>query len=178
VSRFFRTKSPDSAEDLTQSTFLALVEAEERFRGASFRAYVFGIARNQLLMHLRAKSRFRGHFDPLTRSAVDAGASPARLAARHEQQRLITAALQRLPVDHQVALELHYFEGLSLEEIGDVLGRPVGTIKSHLSRGRTLLSEQLREIAATDELLESAVTGLDQWFSSLPDLVDGRASDQ
>jgi RNA polymerase sigma-70 factor (ECF subfamily) len=177
VSRFFRTKLPESAEDLTQSTFLALLEGERGFRGdATFRAYVFGIARNQLLMHFRTRGRFRDRFDPLTRSAVDAGASPARIVARHDQQRIVLAALQRLPVDYQVALELHYFEGLRLEEIAEVLGHPVGTIKSHLSRGRVLLGEHLREVATSEELLASTATGLEQWFASLPEIVDAQGT--
>jgi RNA polymerase sigma factor (sigma-70 family) len=175
ISRFFRTKLPESAEDLTQTTFLALVESEAPYRGeGSFRAYLYGIARNQLLMHLRGRARFQKRFDPLTDSAVDGGASPARLAARHEQQRLVMAALQRLPVDYQVALELHYFEGLALQDIARVLEQPLGTVKSHLSRGRTLLGERLQELAPPEELLTSALGELERWVASLPELVDGQ----
>ena len=175
VSRFFRTKLPEAAEDLTQSTFLALAEAAATFRAdASFRAFLFGIARKHLLMHLRGRLRARQRFDPLTTSAVDVGASPARLAARHEQQRLVAAALQRLPVDYQVALELHYLEGLSLQEIAGVLDVPLGTVKSHLSRGRALAAERLAELAAPSELITSAQTGLEQWVGSLSDLVGGQ----
>jgi len=174
VSRFFRTKLPEAAEDLTQSTFLALVEAQPTLRAeASFRAFVFGIARKQLLMHLRGRTRARQRFDPLTTSAVDAGASPARLAARHEQQRLVATALQRLPVDYQVALELHYLEGLSLQEIAEALEIPLGTVKSHLSRGRTLAAERLAELAPPAELLTSAVTGLEEWIGTLSELALG-----
>src|SRR5215470_8248195 len=128
VSRFFRTKVPESAEDLTQTTFLALAEIEPgraaQLADVPFRAYLFGIARNQLLMHLRTKTRANQRFDPLTSSAPDAGASPVRVAVAHQQQRALATALQRLPVDYQVARELHYFEGLAVAEIADVLGRP------------------------------------------------------
>jgi RNA polymerase sigma-70 factor (ECF subfamily) len=172
VSRFFRTKVPEAAEDLTQSTFLALAELDPaRIVAGSFRGYLFGIARNQLLMHLRTKTRADRRFDPLTWSAPDAGASPVRVAAAHQQQRALATALQRLPVDYQVALELHYFEGLAVAEIAEVLGRPVGTIKSLLSRGRDLLRERIVELAGTDELLLSVAGELERWMRALPDAI-------
>ena len=170
VSRFFRTKVPDAAEDLTQQTFLALANDPARLDGAIvFRAYLFGVARNMLLMHLRGKSRAQARFDPLTASARDAGAGPARIVARAQQHQVLATALQQLPVDYQVALELHYFEGLAIAEISDVLERPVGTIKSLLSRGRELLRAQLEHLASSAELLTSLGNELDRWIRSLPD---------
>lgn len=177
VSRFFRTKVPESAEDLTQTTFLALAEKPERapqIAGVPFRAYLFGIARNQLLMYLRGKVRTAQRFDPLTSSARDAGAGPARIVARQQQHETLAVALQRLPIDYQVALELHYFEQMPLADIAAVLERPLGTVKSLLSRGRDLLREQLEELATTDELLTSIVGELDRWMTTLPDLVRGQ----
>jgi RNA polymerase sigma-70 factor (ECF subfamily) len=176
VARFFRTKVPDSAEDLTQTTFLALAESTTSVK-QSFRAYLFGIARNQLLMHLRSRARAAARFDPLTWSAADAGASPARVAARHEQQRLVMTALQHLPVDYQLAIELHYFEDMPLKEIGDVLEQPLGTIKSHLARGRRLLRDKLAELAPSAELLSSAVSQLERWVGSLSDVIGGQGSE-
>ena len=172
VSRFFRTKVPEAAEDLTQQTFLALAELDPaRLGEVAFRAYLFGIARNQLLMHLRSKSRAAARFDPLTASARDAGAGPARIIARQQQHQVLALALQRLPIDYQVALELHYFEGMQLAEIAEVLGRPLGTIKSLLSRGREILREQLQEMVSSEELLGSLVGELERWMTTLPELV-------
>lgn len=174
VSRFFRTKVPDHAEDLTQSTFLAVAETSRNFRGEStFRAFLFGVARNQLLMHFRSRGRAQARFDPLTWSAIDAGASPARLVCRHQQQALVADALQRLPVDTQTALELHYLEGLALKEIAEVLGEPVGTIKSRLSRGRDMLRDKLAEIAPAGELLTSTLGDIDRWAGSLAEVAGG-----
>lgn len=172
VSQFFRTKVPEAAEDLTQTTFLALVERDAAGGGeVPFRAYLFGIARNQLLMHLRSKSRAAQRFDPLTHSAPDSGASPVRVAAAQEQQRALAAALQQVPIDYQVALELHYFEGLPIAEIASVLGRPVGTIKSLLSRGRDLVRAQLEALSSSAELLASLGNELDRWMRTLPDVI-------
>jgi len=171
VSRFFRTKVPDHAEDLTQSTFLALAELDPARLGAvPFRAYLFGIARNQLLMYLRAKTRNDHRFDPLTWSAPDAGASPVRAVARQQQQRVLAEALQRLPVDYQIALELFYFETMQVAEIAEVLARPVGTIKSLLSRGRDQLREKIEELAlGSEELLTSLVGELERWITAAGD---------
>jgi len=174
ISQFFRTKVPEAAEDLTQTTFLALVELDAtRVAGVPFRAYLFGIARNQLLMHLRTKARAQLRFDPLTHSAPDGGASPVRVVAAQEQQRTLAAALQRVPIDYQVALELHYFEGLPIAEIAEVLGRPVGTVKSLLSRGRDLLRARLEELAPSQELLISIGNELDRWMRTLPEVLGG-----
>lgn len=170
VSRFFRSKIPEAAEDLTQSTFLAIAQLDPaRLGDVAFRAYLFGVARNQLLMHLRTKMRADQRFDPLTWSAPDAGASPVKVVARQQQQSLVAAALQSVPVDYQVALELFYFEALSIVEIAAAMERPVGTIKSLLSRGRDLLRERIEGLASGPaELLASAVGELEKWLGTLP----------
>lgn len=169
VSRFFRTKVPEAAEDLTQSTFLALAELEPaRLAEVPFRAYLFGVARNQLLMHLRSKTRNDQRFDPLTWSAPDAGASPVRAVAQLQQQRVVAEALQQLPVDYQVALELFYFESLPVAEIAEALGRPVGTIKSLLARGRDQLRERIAALGSQD-LLASIVGELERWMTAAGD---------
>jgi RNA polymerase sigma factor (sigma-70 family) len=168
ITRFFRTKIPDAAEDLTQSTFLAIAELDPaRLGAAPFRAYLFGVARNQLLMHLRTKMRADKRFDPLTWSAPDAGASPVKLVAKQQQQSLLATALQSLPVDYQIALELFYFEQMPIAEIAESLERPVGTIKSLLSRGRELLREKIEALAGSEELLVSIVGEMDRWLGSL-----------
>ncbi len=169
VTRFFRTKVPDAAEDLTQSTFLAIAQLDPaRLGDAPFRAYLFGVARNQLLMHLRTKMRADKRFDPLTWSAPDAGASPVKLVARQQQQGLLATALQSVPVDYQIALELFYFEQMSIAEIAASVERPVGTIKSLLSRGRELLRERVEAIAGSAELLASVVGEFDKWLVIRP----------
>lgn len=177
VSRFFRSKVPDAAEDLTQSTFLAIAQRDLGRRGleVGFRAYLFGVARNQLLMYLRGKMRADQRFDPLTWSAPDVvGVGPVKMVARQQQASLVAAALQRVPVDYQVALELFYFEALSVAEIGAALERPQGTIKSLLSRGREMLREQIEVMASGQaELLASAVGELDKWLGTLPAALSG-----
>jgi RNA polymerase sigma factor (sigma-70 family) len=169
ISNFLRSKLDTGADDLTQRTFLALLEAPDRFRQeASVRTYLFAIARRRLLMHLRARSYERRRFDPATCSMLDAGVSPARGIAHAQEHALLADALRCIPVDYQVALELHYFEDLPLAEIAIVLEQPVGTIKSRLSRGRKLLHEVLAARAESAEILASVSEDLERWMRSLP----------
>jgi RNA polymerase sigma-70 factor (ECF subfamily) len=88
--------------------------------------------------------------------------------ARQQQQGLLASALQSVPVDYQIALELFYFEAMPIAEMASVLERPVGTIKSLLSRGRELLRERIEAMAGSEELLASVVGELDKWISTLP----------
>ncbi len=172
ISAFFRSKLADGAEDLTQRTFLALVEQADRFRGdSSVRTYLFGIARKQLLMHLRSKTTERKRFDPATWSLVDVGVRLSQPVAREQERTLLFAALRTLPLDYQIALELHYWEDMEVAAIADVLEDPVGTIKSRLSRGRTLLGKALEELAPSLQVQTSVTSDLGRWMRSLPQAV-------
>jgi len=172
ISGFFRSKVGEAGEDLTQKTFLALLEAPHRFeQRSSVRTYLFGIARRQLLMYLRSSATQNRRFDPATWSVVDAGMGPERIATAQEEHALLLRALGTLPVDYQVALELHYFEELPISEIAAVLEEPVGTLKSRLSRGRTLLRESLARHAPSGELETSVAGELDRWLRALPNAI-------
>lgn len=178
VYRFVRSKIDEGADDLTQKIFLALVEHPESFgAAASFRAYLFGVARKQLLMWLRSNARHAGHIDPASWSIVDVRGSPARLQTQFEQHRIILEALQRLPLDQQVAIELHYLEDLSVAEIGQVLEVPQGTVKARLSRARDALRDGLARLVEPGDLLQSTIDGLDHWIRGLPTGVRGSGGD-
>lgn len=148
--RFFRSKVGALAEDLCQQTWIACVEARDRIEDestrSSFAAYLFGTARNRLFKHLR---RHYGpvKFEPLVMSlAVLTGGASLELARKEERARL-TQALHTLPLDAQIALELHYWEQLSVREISEVVGAPEGTIKARLSRARQQLHTLLHGAA-------------------------------
>lgn len=153
VYRFFRTKFGEGVDDLTQQTFLGLVEAHGRYRGTgTFKAYLFGIARRQLLLALRKKSRAGNVFSPaeVSMSAVagDSMLSPGRAVAQRQEQRLLLAALRTLPVDFQIVVELHYWEGMTVREIAEVVEVAPGTVKSRLSRARGMLERKIEQLAA------------------------------
>jgi RNA polymerase sigma-70 factor (ECF subfamily) len=165
LDRFFINKVGDRAGDLVQRTFVACIEAAARFRGdSSFRTFMFAIARNQLLKHLRDHGRERDRLDPAVTSICDLDPSPSVVAARREQERLLLAALRRLPLDEQIALELHYWEQLSATEIAAVLEIPVGTAKSRLRRARDRLEAAL---AGPDPAKAATLDDLERWAKDL-----------
>ena len=169
--RFFvRKVEADAVEELIQRTLLACVEARDRFRGdSSFRTYLYGIARNQLLAYWRSRGP-AGGVDVSASSVQDLAPSPpSHLDARHEQ-RLLLAALRHIPLDLQIALELHYWEGMAGPELAEVLGVPEGTVRSRLRRARELLTERLGERAESPALLESTLSDLDGGARSLEEL--------
>jgi RNA polymerase sigma-70 factor, ECF subfamily len=179
VHRFFANKVQHATDDLVQKTFLACLESVEGYEGrASFRSYLFAIARNVLFRHYRDEHH---GFDPLTKSAatmIDERNSPADRVAEREEQRLLLRALRTLPLDLQVLLELAYWEGLSDAELAAVVEVPAGTIKSRLRKARHLLDEQLGSLAGSPALLESSRHTLDAWAAGIREVtgIEGSAS--
>lgn len=173
VARFFRNKLPRDAqhEDLIQQTFLGCVESRDRFRGeSSFRSFLFAIAHNQLCKHWRSRSRDRLDFQ--TVSAFDLDPSPSAALVRDQDQRTLLAALRRLPLDSQVALELHYWEAMTAAEIGEVLDVPLGTAKTRLRRAKQLLEVELRSLESSGGRLDTA-SGLETWAREVKDSLFG-----
>ena len=165
--RFFRNKVDDASDDLVQRTLLACFEGRERFRGeCSFRTYLFAIARNQLLVFLAAK-RSNRVVDPATASVADAAPSPSEVLSHRREQALVLHALRHLAIDHQVLLELFYWEQLSGPELAEVLGVAEGTIRTRLRRARQLLAAEIEAVGASPELLQSTLSDLDGWAAKL-----------
>ncbi len=168
VYRFFVHKAESDATDLVQRTFLACTEARDRFRGASsFRTFLFAIARNELLAFYRR--RRSDALDPAASSVADLSPSPSTMLARRREHRLLLEALRAIPVDLQIAIELHYWEQMSAVELGEVLGVPVGTAKSRLRRAREQLTEAMARLESDAGQLETTLANLDHWAASLKD---------
>jgi RNA polymerase sigma-70 factor (ECF subfamily) len=140
---FFHNRTPADAEELTQATFLGAAEARDRFRhDASFRTFLFAIARRQLLKYFE-RARRHAVVTFRSQSLVDLGTSLGTRVAAHRDEVRLRQAMASLPVDLQLALELYYWEGMSTGEIGEVLECPPGTVKRWLWRGRQRLAEAL-----------------------------------
>ena len=173
VCRFFANKAPNEVDDLIQRTFLACVEGRDRYRGeASFRGYLFGVARNVLRRYYRDKRYHDARFDPLVASVHDFGPGPSLLIADKREQELLLAALRRLPMDHQITLELYYWENMSGSELAQVLDIPEGTVRGRIRRAKQLLEAGLNELAESPQQLESTVANLEGWARSLRDKVE------
>jgi RNA polymerase sigma-70 factor (ECF subfamily) len=171
VARFFRNKVGDvAANDLIQRTFLACFEGFARYRGeASFRTYVFAIAYNLLCKHFTAQRRCPIEFG--TVSAYDLGDSPSEVMAVRSEQRLLLAALRRIPLEYQALLELHYWEQMTAAEAALALAIPEGTAKTRLRRGRQLLAAELAALADSPALLTSTISDLEAWARELRERV-------
>jgi len=152
IDRFFRNKVPPAdVKDLIQNTFVGCVEGMHRYRGeSSFRTYLFGIARNQLLKFIRDRTAAAGRVDPdLSVSSIHAlGLSPSSIAAARERHGSVLAALQRISVEHQMILELFYWEELEGPEIAEILDISPTTVRTRMHRARKALKAVLDELAA------------------------------
>lgn len=166
--RFFRNKIDDNPTDLIQQTLTTCVEVRDRVPGgASFRAYALGIARNKLLHHLRRAQRQANAMRLQANAPVSVGDSPSQILAARQEQRLLLAALRKLPLDAQIAIELFYWEGLKIDEIAAVLEVAPGTVKSRLSRAKEQLREHIAKLASTEDLRRSTMDELAHWVASL-----------
>ena len=126
------------ADDVAQETFIKAYRALRGFRGgASFSTWLCAIAANELRAEWRRQKR-RAEF------LEEEGGESARSEPRRSGDgRDLAAALQRLSEMQRAALVLCFEHGLTHEEAAAALGCPVGTLKSHISRGKLRLREWL-----------------------------------
>jgi RNA polymerase sigma-70 factor (ECF subfamily) len=138
----------ESALDATQDTFLTVFRKAAQFQGRSaLGTWIYRIAVNTCYDQIRRGQRrpvdsLPDHIDPADQSAEDHIESAA---VRPEIER----ALALLPVEFRNAVILSDLEGLSLPEVAEVLGVPVGTVKSRVFRGRRQLAQLLGNQNAT-----------------------------
>jgi len=170
VSRYLRNKvSGNVHADLVQKSFLACIRSSTQFRGASsFRTFLLRIAHQTLVDHFREVGRRvpgqRGHEVSMDDIVIaDSFAELDAILSRRQEYRLLLAALRRLPFALQVVLELRYWESLRVREIAEVLGAPLGTVKTRLREGRIRLRRELERDDISPELLRSTMETLDSW---------------
>ena len=140
VWRFFRRRLADrtTAEELTQETFLAILQGALRYQPrAPFRSYLFGIAFN-LLAAARRRTRSDAPADTTTGLA-----EPIAGAPDHVLVLWVRRAIAGLDADDREILMLREYDALSYDEIAAVLSLPVGTVRSRLFRARLALKERL-----------------------------------
>lgn len=168
MSRFFANKAPEDGDDLIQETFMACLRARDQIRdGCGFRAYLFAVATNVLRMYFRRRMR-HGASEPIDEAkSLDLAPGPSTIMHTAEEQGVLLEALRRLPLHQQVVLELYYWERMTTEEVGQVLDLPVGTVRSHLHRGRRQLEEQLTTMPLREAVRQSTLADIDGWADSL-----------
>jgi len=131
------------ARDSTQETFIAAWRRIRELRDPDrFDAWLQRIAVNGARMTLRARGRRRVREIPVGDVAALAAASD-RAAPERSDADALGAALDRIPTDQRTILVLHHLEGHSVAELAEVLGIPVGTVKSRLHTARRALEGAL-----------------------------------
>jgi RNA polymerase sigma-70 factor, ECF subfamily len=155
--------SLEEAEDLSQDVLLRVFKARKGYRPrAKFSTWLFTIANNLALNHLRGKGRNRSV--PTSRAANDSNAVapiveriPSRESTASSQMRkielseIVREALDVLGADQRMAVLLNKFEDMSYAEIGEVMNRSPAAIKSLLARARNELRERLEPYLAEGE---------------------------
>ena len=151
VSRY--VSDAGEVEDVKQEAFIKAYRALGKFRGDSaFYTWLYRIAANAAKNHLVAKGRRPGA-DATIEDAegYDEGglllesASPEALAMGGELAEVVESALNALPDELKAALMLREFDGLSYDDIADVLGCPVGTVRSRIFRAREAIDQRVKE---------------------------------
>lgn len=134
------TGRDDAAHDISQEVWVRVIRGIVRLRQpASLRAWLFGIARRVLMDRLREQ-----YAAPIAPDVeIDGLPSEATNDSTEEEIRQMRDGLSRLPLIEREALTLFYLQELSLAEVSDVLGVPVGTVKSRLFRARQLLRREI-----------------------------------
>lgn len=144
------TGCAEDAQDLLQETFLRAYEKLGNFQGeSSFYTWVYRIGVNLALSGRRRRrpsSRLGGGREGGPNDQVtDPGETdPSLPMERAERDRAIQEALDGLAADHRAVVVMKEFDGLRYEQIGQILGVPVGTVRSRLHRARCELRERLR----------------------------------
>jgi RNA polymerase sigma-70 factor (ECF subfamily) len=142
----------EDAEDLTQELFVALFRAAGRYRSqAPFRAYLYRIATNLAMSHLRKrKLRIGPSMDAMIESGFDLSSNrreddPSALVESREMLLIYEAALARLPHEWRLALELRIGSELSYEEIAEAMGKSISAVESTLFRARERIAEEMEK---------------------------------
>ncbi|MEM7207078.1 MAG: RNA polymerase sigma factor RpoE [Pseudomonadota bacterium] len=162
VSRYVR--EPAEVQDVCQDAFIKAYRGLANFRGESaFYTWLYRIAVNTAKNHLVSQGRRS------TQYAVDAqeaeqfsgaevlheNASPERELLSSEIQEAVRESIDSLPEDLKVAITLREFEGMSYDEIADIMECPIGTVRSRIFRAREAINTNLHPLLnETDEGLE------------------------
>lgn len=140
----------EEAEEVVQDVFWRLWKSGLRYdptRGR-FTTWLFAVARNRALDSLRKRRRAPTSNPISAVPELQAPDDPEGDASRVEQRATIRAALRALPEHQRQAIELAYYRGLTHREISELIGEPLGTIKSRIKRGMDQLKGSFRALEA------------------------------
>lgn len=140
----------DSAADAVQEALFSCYRNLDRFRGDSFRSWLTRIALNAATDVLRYRKRrpadpYPEWEDDSWQPPAGEEASPERRTMRRQTAKALTDALAEITSDQRTAIVMYDVEGFDYQEIADITGVSLGTVKSRIHRGRLALRELLSE---------------------------------
>ena len=157
LSRFIR--DPAEVEDVAQEAFVKAYRALPSFRGDSaFYTWLYRIGINTAKNYLVAMGRrapTTTEFDSDEAESFEDGDqlrdinTPENVLASKEIAATVQAAMEDLPEDLRTAIELREIEGLSYEEIANIMNCPIGTVRSRIFRAREAIAAKLRPLLDT-----------------------------
>ncbi|MFN2236174.1 MAG: RNA polymerase sigma factor [Anaerolineales bacterium] len=146
---------PDAAEDATQEAFISAYRKIHTYRGGSFKAWLLRIVTNACYDELRRRKRRpttplepADEFDEEIESPrwlADTGEAPEDTALRAELSEAIQNCLNNLSHDFRTVVILVDIQGMDYSEAADIMGTPLGTIKSRLARARRGMRQCLQD---------------------------------
>ncbi|HKQ61366.1 MAG TPA: sigma-70 family RNA polymerase sigma factor [Candidatus Polarisedimenticolaceae bacterium] len=141
-------RDPEEARDVAQDVFVRLYERLDSFGGGdTFKSWLVRMARNACIDRLRRiKARPPARGVPVEDSQLVAADDPQRSAEGQEREQLLRRAVATLSADKREVLLLKEIQGLKLEEVAQLLGVPLGTVKSRCNRARIELADTLRKL--------------------------------
>jgi RNA polymerase sigma-70 factor (ECF subfamily) len=151
-----RMVGAEESEDLTQEVFLRVYQAAPGFRsGSTFRTWVYKIAQNLCLSHLRKTGRRGKHVsideegdEKIHWQLSDSREDLEEQIAKRDLSQRIRELVGQLPTHYRTALTLFYLNQVKYEEISEIMDIPLGTVKTYIHRGRLRLRDLL--LAETD----------------------------
>ena len=156
------TRSREDAEDLAQEAIVRAYDAFERFDGANFKAWMLRIVTNLYINKYRQRQRGPQLASLDDESGVEPMSSesaiPDRMLLDNAVGAEIEEALAKVPEDFRLAVMLSDLEGLSYQEIADITAVPIGTVRSRIARGRSILRKELEVYARREGYLKNGVS--------------------
>lgn len=139
---------PDEAADLTQDALIRMLRALGSYRGETrLTTWLYRLVVNLGIDRLRRRGappiRLDDEGTDLDFPSADPAADAPAVVERAEEARAVRDAVAQLPEAQRLALTLHYFEDLRYEDIAEVMGVPLNTVKSHIRRGKERLAAML-----------------------------------
>jgi RNA polymerase sigma-70 factor, ECF subfamily len=139
------TKNPTDAADLTQDALIRFIRAIGSYRGETkLSTWLYRLVVNLGIDRMRRQGappiRLDDEGSDIDVASDDPIDDVAGVAERAEEAQIVRAAVSRLPDAQRLALTLHYFEDLRYEDIAEVMGVPLNTVKSHIRRGKERLA--------------------------------------